>query len=69
MLNLCIKTFDLILGTLEDFMGECPGKADHQVRSAQLVLQTARRFNEDFRTTFVLFAQVFILTFHTFISG
>ena len=69
MFDLCIHTLDLILCAFEDFVRKRAREADHQIRIAQLILQTSRGLYKDFGTTFVLLAQIFILAFHTFVPA
>ena len=69
MLHLRIQPFDLTLRALEDFVGERAGKADHQVRSSELVLKASRRLDEYLRVALVLSAQVLVLPFHAFVSS
>ena len=61
VLDFRIKSLDLALCALKHFVGERPGKTDHQVRVPELILKTPRRFDEYFGTTLVFPAQILVL--------
>jgi hypothetical protein len=69
MLNRRAASPNLVLRVFEHFMGQRAGKADHQIRLSQFVLKAAGGLNKNLRFAVVLFTEILVLSFHTFISA
>jgi hypothetical protein len=69
MLNRRAASPNLVLRVFEHFMGQRAGKADHQIRISQLILEAAGGLYKDLRFAVVLFTEFLVLPFHTFIAA